>query len=152
LTAGEVIGSERKDFQRALDRRDAEIKLLRREVGALRSEVELKLKLKRELAAAQTEIAALRERAPSYESELNGLREELAKQQKIITRLRGEQSQLSFALKQLEAEQRQNHQRLKLTAIELTSVGSATREVLERLQADGFDLIGEVQPLSGLAS
>ena len=53
--------------------------------------------------------------------------------------LRAETSQLAYAQQQLDAEQRQNHQRLKLTAIEVTSVGSATREVLERLQ-NGFDL------------
>jgi predicted RNase H-like nuclease (RuvC/YqgF family) len=74
---GKAIGTERRDFQRALDRRDREIKLLRRELGALRNEVELKLNLKSELAAAQAEVEELRQRAPNFKRELADLQVEL---------------------------------------------------------------------------
>jgi chromosome segregation ATPase len=151
---GEVIGRERRDFQAALDRRDAEIALLRREVGALRSEIELKLKLKRELAAARAEVEELRQRAPSYESELNGLREELAKQQKLVTRLRGAQSILEYRQEKLSTEQEKNRAQVSLTAVQVTTFGEQTRAVLARLREEGFDFdfVGEMHPLSRLAS
>jgi predicted RNase H-like nuclease (RuvC/YqgF family) len=139
-----VIGSERRDFQAALDKRDREIKLLRRELATLRSEVELKLKLKRELAAAQTEIEELRQRAPNFKAELDAARQEIAKQQKLINRLRG-------AVVQLEFEQAQASKEITLTGFRLTTeIGARTREamgeVLEQLRASGFDVVDEMPP------
>jgi predicted nucleic acid-binding Zn-ribbon protein len=110
----------------------------------------LQLNLKSELAAARAEIEALRQRAPSFESELNGLREQVAKQEKTIRRLRGEASQLAYAQKKLEAEQQKNRQQVSLTVTQMTaSIGAQTREILHRLQENGFDL-GEMESPSGL--
>jgi chromosome segregation ATPase len=131
--------------------RERELESLQRELGTLRNEVELKLNLKSELAAARAEIEDLPQRAPSFESELNGLREQVAKQEKTIRRLRGEQSQLAYAQKQLDAEQQKNRQQVTLTAVQLTAIGGQTREVLERLRENGVDFIEEWSP-SGLAS
>src|SRR5262249_23680402 len=132
--------------------RDRELEGLRCEVGTLRSEIDVKLKLADELAAARGEIKALRQRAPSFESELAGLREQVAKQEKTIRRLRGEQSQLAYAQKQLDAEQQKNRQQVSLTVTQMTaSIGAQTREILHRLQENGFDL-GEMESPSGLIS
>jgi DNA repair exonuclease SbcCD ATPase subunit len=132
--------------------RDRELENLQRELGTLRNEIELQLNLKSELAAARAEIEALRQRAPSFESELNGLREQVAKQEKTIRRLRGEASQLAYAQKKLEAEQQKNRQQVSLTVTQMTaSIGAQTREILHRLQENGFDL-GEMESPSGLIS
>jgi chromosome segregation ATPase len=132
--------------------RERELESLQRELGTLRNEIELKLNLKSELAAARAEIEDLRQRAPSFESELNGLREQVAKQEKTIRRLRGEQSQLAYAQKQLDAEQQKNRQQVSLTVTQMTaSIGAQTREILHRLQENGFDL-WEMESPSGLAS
>jgi hypothetical protein len=145
---GEVIGSERGDFQRALARSDAEIQTLKREVASLRSEVDLKLKLKGELAAARAEVEELRQRAPSFKAELASLREKAEKQAKLITRLRGQASVLEHGQSQLEKQQ--THQRLEMTSIEVSSVGSATRAVFQRLRDSGVEF-DDWAP-SGLAS
>jgi chromosome segregation ATPase len=134
---GQVISSERRDFRAALTKRDREIKLLRRELRSLRTEVELKLNLKSELAAARVKVEELRQRAPSFEAELNGLRAQIAKQQQIISRLRAEQSQLAY-------EQQQNSKAVTLTATQVrmtTEIGAQTREALQRLREEsGFEL------------
>jgi hypothetical protein len=57
----------------------------------------------------------------------------------LITRLRSEASLTNYTLGQLEAAQRKDHREVTLTAVQLTSVGSATREILERLRAEGVD-------------
>jgi predicted RNase H-like nuclease (RuvC/YqgF family) len=136
---GEVIASERRDLQAALKKRDDQINLLRRELRTLRTEVDVKLKLAGELAAAQVEIAALRQRAPSFEAELVGLRETVEKQQKMITRLLSQQSQLEFAQKQVEAAQQKDRREVTLTAVQLTAFGQQTRQVLEQLRDAGVD-------------
>ena len=94
----------------------------------------------------------MRQRAPNFESELDGLREKVANQEKLITRLRGEQSQLAYAQKKLDAEQQKNHQQVSLTVTQMTaSIGAQTREILHRLQENGFDL-WEMESPSGLIS
>jgi predicted RNase H-like nuclease (RuvC/YqgF family) len=118
---GQVIASERRDLQAALDKRDREIKLLRRELGMLRTEVALKLNLKAELAAARAEIDELRQRAPSFEVELAGLREKADKQAKLITRLRSGQSQMNYTLGQLETAQRKDRREVTLTVAQASS-------------------------------
>jgi chromosome segregation ATPase len=134
---GQVISSERRDFRAALTKRDREIKLLWRELRSLRTEVELKLNLKSELAAARVKVEELRQRAPSFEAELNGLRAQIAKQQKIISRLRAEQSQLAY-------EQQRNSKAVTLTATQVrmtAEIGAQTREALQRLREEsGFEL------------
>jgi hypothetical protein len=81
-----------------------------------------------------------------FNAELDGLREQVAKQQKIISRLRAEQSQLAYA-------QQQNSKEITLTGFRMTAaIGEQTRAVLQRLQENGFDLVEEMPPLSGLAS
>jgi len=147
---GEVIASERRDVREALEKRDREIKLLRRQVRALQDEVDLRLKLADELSACRGEIEELRQRAPSYKSELASLRETVEKQAKLITRLRGQMSQVDYAQRQLEAAQRKDRYEATLTVTQLSAVGSATREVLDRLRAEGVDF-EEWAPM-GLAS
>jgi biopolymer transport protein ExbD len=48
--------------------------------------------------------------------------------------------------KQLDAEQQKNRQQVSLTAVKMTAFGEQTREVLERLRENGFDLVEEMQP------
>ncbi len=81
--------------------------------------------LERGLAKLKSEVAEARQQAPSFKAELEGLRAEVATQEKTISRLRAEQSQLGFGL-------RQTDKRMTLTTFELTAVGGATREALER--------------------
>jgi predicted RNase H-like nuclease (RuvC/YqgF family) len=97
-----VIGHERRAFQQALDRRDAEIKQLRRELRTLRSEIDTKLNLRAELAAARGEIEQLRRRSPDFKAELDNLRAQVARQEKLISRLRGQATELAYAQKQLD--------------------------------------------------
>jgi hypothetical protein len=120
-------------------KRDREIEALRRQVCALHDEVELRLKLADELAAARAEIAKLRQRAPNYEAELASLRETTEKQAKQIVRLRGQMCQVDYAQRQLETAQRKDRYEATLTVTQLSAVGSATREVLDRLRAEGVD-------------
>jgi hypothetical protein len=40
---------------------------------------------------------------------------------------------------------------VKVTSIEIDNVGRTTRAALEALHENGFDLVGELPPLSGLA-
>ena len=149
---GEVIGHERGAFQQALRKRDAEIRLLRRELRSLRTEVELKLKLKRELAAARAEVEELRQRSPSFQSELAALREKVEKQEKTISRLRGEQSQLAYAQKQLDAEQQKNRHEVSLTAVQMTVFGQRTEKILRELYENGFNVAEEIQSPPGSIS
>jgi predicted nucleic acid-binding Zn-ribbon protein len=141
---GELLDKQHESLQSALDRRDAKIE-------ALHHEIEIKVGLRRRLDRLQSEITAARQQAPDFKAELDGLREKVAKQEKLITRLRGEQSILDYAQKELAAEQRKSRHEISVTAIEVTSIGGATREVLERLRAEGIDFIEEWAP-SGLAS
>jgi chromosome segregation ATPase len=136
------------NFGQALDERDRQIENLWREIKLLRDEVGLE----RGLSKLKSEVAAAREMQPNFESELDGLRKEIAKHEKTISRLRGQTSQLEFAQKQLETEQTKNRQQVTLTAVQLTAFGEQTREVLERLRENGFDLVGEMEPPSGLIS
>ena len=129
-----------------LDRHDAKLK-------GLRDELDIRINLGRQVVKLKAEIAEARRQEPDFRAELDDLRKQTVEQQAIILKLRGEACQLRYALDQLETEQRQSHQRLKMTAIEVTSVGSATREVLQRLQeVEGFELMGEVGSPSGLVS
>jgi predicted RNase H-like nuclease (RuvC/YqgF family) len=149
-----VIGHERRAFQQALDRRGAEIRLLRRELRTLRDEFDAKLNLKAELAAARDEIEQLRRRSPDFKAELDNLRAQVARQEKLISRLRGQATELAYAQKQLDAEQRSVKREISLTEITVSSIGSATREILEGLRQDGYDWLGEVPTLparSGLS-
>jgi len=135
----QLLDKQHENIQAALDRRDDAIQ-------ALRNEVEIKIGLGRKLARLKAEIAEARQEAPSFKCELDGLREQVAKQQKIISRLRGQQSELMYA-------QQQNSKEITLTGFRLTTeIGAQTRAVLEQLRASGFDLVEEMQPLSGLAS
>jgi chromosome segregation ATPase len=140
------LGRKLARFKTELDQarqqaRERELESLQRELGTLRNEIELKLNLKSELAAARAEVEELRQRAPSFESELASLREQNAKQEKTIVRLRSEQSQLAFAQKKLDAEQQKNRREVALTVTQMTaSIGAQTREILHRLQENGFDL------------
>jgi hypothetical protein len=143
--AGTVIGCERKDFQAALDKRDREIELLRRELGTLRAEVELKLKLKSELAALKTEIEQARRLQPNFDGKLNVLQAQVEKLTKQTTRLRAGHSTLDY-------QRQQSDKRMTTTRLEVTSVGEQTREVLQRLRASGFDLMDETASPSGFVS
>jgi len=67
------------------------------------------------------------------------LKSTIEKQARLITRSRGEQSQLSFAQKELETKQWKDRQEIKLTLTQLSAVAGQTREVLERLHAEGVD-------------
>jgi chromosome segregation ATPase len=149
---GQSFDKQHASIQEALDRRDAEIKLLKREVGALRSEVELKLKLKSELAAARAEVEELRQRAPNFESALAELREQNARQEKVIRRLRGEQSTLEYQQRQLAAEQQKDRREVSLTAVRMTAFGQQTEKILRELYESGFNVVEEMQPLSRLSS
>jgi chromosome segregation ATPase len=120
--------------------RERELESLQRELGTLRNEIELKLNLKSELAAARTEVEELRQRAPSFKAELEDLREQVAKQKKTISRLRTEHSILEYQQKRLDAEQQKNRQQVSLTVTQMTAFGEQTREILHRLQENGFDL------------
>jgi chromosome segregation ATPase len=143
---GKTVDNLHESMQEAFDRRDAKIR-------ELRDEVEIKIGLGRRLTKLKGEIERATNRQPSYEAELKSLRERVARQEKLITRLRGEQSQLRYTQEQLAAEQTKSRQHLKITEIELTNIGSATRTALQVLQEEtGFDLTGEVLPPSRLAS
>jgi DNA repair exonuclease SbcCD ATPase subunit len=150
------LGRKLARFKTELDQarqqaRERELESLQRELGTLRNEIELKLNLKSELAAARTEVEELRQRAPSFEAELAGLREKAEKQAKLITRLRGEQSQLAYAQKELDAAQQKNRQQMSLTVTQMTaSIGAQTREILHRLQENGFDLWEMESPAVGV--
>ena len=134
---GGVIASERREFHEALRRRDDRIKDLKREVATLRTQVEVELRLASQLAAAKAEIAELRQRAPDLRSEMADLRATAERQQKLITRLRAEASQLNFGLRQMETARQKDRYAATLTSVEITNIGGATREVLERLRAEG---------------
>jgi hypothetical protein len=122
-----LIDRLHESVQRALDARDREIKLLRDEVAVARG-----------LAKLKAEVKQARRQAPDFTAELANLRKEAARQERIIRRLLGEQCLLDFGLRQTE-------KRMTATTRELTDVGTATREVLARLQADGFDIVGGMQ-------
>jgi hypothetical protein len=109
---GPVIASERRDVKAEF--RDAETALLRREVRALRAEIDSKLNVERELAAARSEIKELPQRAPNFESALAELREQNARQERVIWRLRGEQSTLEYQQRQLAAEQQKDRREVSL--------------------------------------
>jgi chromosome segregation ATPase len=140
------LGRKLARFKTELDQarqqaRERELESLQRELGTLRNEIELKLNLKSELAAARTEVEELRQRAPSFKAELEDLREQVAKQKKTISRLRTEHSILEYQQKRLDAEQQKNRQQVALTVTQMTaSIGAQTREILHRLQENGFDL------------
>jgi chromosome segregation ATPase len=144
---GKVIASERNNVQAALDRRDVEIKALRREIKLLRDEIGLE----RGLAKLKTEVAEARALQPNFEGKLAVLQGQVEKQQKTIVRLRAEQSQLAYRQEQLDAQEQKNRQQVTLTAVQLTSIGAQTRTALEALRENGFDL-GEMPSPSGLAS
>jgi chromosome segregation ATPase len=140
---GKLFDKQHASIQEALDRRDAEIKLLKRELRSMRAEVALKLTLKTELAAAQAEIDELRQRAPSFKSELNGLREEIAKQQKIISRLRGQNSELAFVQKQLDAELSQMKRKAASPAAVVQFETSSSRITVGNLHPDAANALRE---------
>jgi hypothetical protein len=126
------------DFEAALDKRDAEIKLLR-------EQIDIEIKLDRKLAKLKSELAEARRQQPSFEAELTALREKVAKQEKTITRLRGEASQLAYRQQQLDSQQQKNKHEISVTAVKVTSIGSATREILQGLRQDGW--LGEMPNL-----
>jgi hypothetical protein len=141
---GELFDKQHESLQSALDRRDAAIK-------ALRDEVEIKLGLSRKLARLKSEITEARAMQPNFQAELDSLREQNAKLQKTVTRLRGAMSEVQFAQQQLETQQEKNRREVSVTAVQMTTYGQKTREVLEFLRAEGIDFIDEWAP-SGLAS
>jgi len=59
--------------------------------------------------------------------------------------LRSGHSQLDYA-------RQQSDRRITTTRFEMTTIGTQTREVLQRLRASGFDLMGETQPSSEFLS
>jgi chromosome segregation ATPase len=141
-----LLDQQHGRIQEALDRRDAKIEDLRREI-------EIKLGLKAKLARAQREIAEARAQAPNFKTELDGLREKVAKQEKLITRLRGQASQLEFGQRKLESAQHKDRREATLTVTKLTTFGQQTRTVLEALRENGFEFdLGEMESPSRWAS
>jgi chromosome segregation ATPase len=120
-------------------------------IGQLNQRFEVEIGLGKKLARAEREISAARERQPNFEVELVSLREQNANQQKLITRLRGQVSQLEFSQQQLDSEQQHSRQQLKVTSIEVSNVGNATRAALEALRESGVDL-WETESPGGLVS
>jgi predicted RNase H-like nuclease (RuvC/YqgF family) len=149
---GEVIGHEREALQQALDRRDAEVRLLRREIRTLRSEIDTKLYLKAELTAARGEIEQLRRRSPDLKAELDNLRAQVARQEKLISRLRGQATELAYAQKQLDEHQHKNEREISVTAVRMTAFGQQTEKILRELYESGFNVVEEMQPPSGSIS
>ena len=133
--AGEAHGHLERDVREGFRKRDREIEALRREIKTLRDEVGLE----RGLAKLKAEINQARQQAPSFKAELNALQEKMARQEKTILKLRVENSQLTYGQSQLEKQQRQSQQHLKVTSLEISNVGAATRAVLEGLQREGFE-------------
>jgi septal ring factor EnvC (AmiA/AmiB activator) len=123
--------------------RDRELESLRCEVGTLRNEIELQLKLKSELAAARNEIEELRQRAPSFESELAGLREQVAKQQKTISKLRVENSLLTYGQQQLDAQLSQMRRNAAAPAAVVEFETSSSRITVGNLHPDAANALRE---------
>ena len=142
---GAAIVSERDDFQEALDKRDREIKSLRREVQMLRDEVGLE----RGLAALKAEVVEARQVQPTYDNQLNDLQSQVEKLQKQTIRVRAEQSTLAYKQQHLSTVEF-THRRA--TSIKLTNIGEQTRQVLQRLRENGFDLVDEMRSPSGQVS
>src|SRR5262249_3210409 len=66
----EVIASERRDFQAALEKRDCEIKALRRELGRLRTELEGAAEAQTRARRGTSRGRGVAQRAPTFESVL----------------------------------------------------------------------------------
>ena len=126
---GHVIARLQREFGATLDERDRKIEHLEREVKYLRSEFDLEHKL----ISLKTEISQARQQAPNFRAELSALRKQAAEQKTIISKLRAEASALRFA--QEKSNEEITRSRVRVTA----EIGSATREVLEKLRED-FDL------------
>jgi chromosome segregation ATPase len=141
LVQCEAIGEVVAALEHALDCVRRDVQLLRDQV-----EVEVEVKLDRRVAALNSEVEKARSQAPDFASDLSDLQEDVEKLQKTAGWLRAQHSTLEFNQKQLE--QQTNKQKVTLTAVQLSAVGGATREVLQRLRDSGFDLMGP----SGLPS
>jgi hypothetical protein len=111
-----------------------------RAIEALGHRLDIEVALGKKIARMKAEIAEARAQQPNFENQLSELREENARQKQQIVRLRAEQSQLRYGQKKLESEQQHGRQQLKVTSIEVSNIGGATRTMLERLQQEGLDL------------
>lgn len=98
--------------------------------------------LERGLAALKTEVAEARRLQPNFEGKLNVLQGQIEKVQKTTSRLRAEQSTLEFKQRKV----------VQDTTVKLTGIGKQTREVLQRLRENGFELMDEMRSPSGRVS
>jgi hypothetical protein len=131
------VGQLDRKFQAALTQRDEKIQALEQRLDI---EIALEHKLtaiKSELAEAQGEIAETRRLAPNFNAKLNILEGRIEKLTKQTVRLRAGHSTLEY-------QQRESGKQIRKTKFEVTNVGATTREILQQLQASGFDLMGEM--------
>jgi predicted nucleic acid-binding Zn-ribbon protein len=117
-----------------VDRLEIGINGVRRDLNWLRNHVDANLALSHQISALKSEVARARSQAPDFQSELSDLQEDVEKLQKTAGSLRAQHSTLEFRQRQAEKE------KVTLTAVQLSAVGGATREVLQRLRASGLDL------------
>jgi hypothetical protein len=141
----ECIARLQQRFQAALEQRDGAIK-------ALENRLDVEVGLGRKLAQLKDEIAEAQKRQPNFESELAALRAKVERQAKLITKLRGQTSGLEFGQTQLDAQLSKSRRQMAETKTTLTVFGQQTRTVLESLHEAGFDLVGDMEPLSRLPS
>jgi chromosome segregation ATPase len=124
-------------FEEALDevvaRLETGINGVRRDLNWLRNHVDANLALSHQVSALKSEVAKARSEAPDFKSDLSDLQEDVEKLQKTAGWLRARHSTLEFNQRQAEKE------KVTLTAaVQLSAVGGATREVMQRLRASGF--------------
>lgn len=117
---------------------------IRRDLKLLRKEFEVEIKLDHRIAALNTEVAQARQQAPNFQSGLDSLEVQIEKLRKSMGALRAQHSTLEYNQRQLDKE------KVTLTAVRVSAVGEATREVLRRVRDSGVDLDGMVP--SGLLS
>jgi septal ring factor EnvC (AmiA/AmiB activator) len=123
---------------------ESELNVIRQDVAQLRKQVEVEIKLDHRIASLNAEVAKARSQAPDFKSDLSDLQEDVEKLQRSVGVLRARNSTLEFQQAQIKADQRQNKEKVTLTAVQLTSIGSQTREVMQRLRDSGFDLSAEM--------
>jgi chromosome segregation ATPase len=135
----EAVGEMLAELGHALDG-------VRHELQLLRNQVELEIKLDRRIAALNSEVAQARQQAPNFQRGLDNLEGQVEKLKKTAGALRAQHSTLEFKYNKLAGEQQTNKEKVTLTAVQLTSIGGQTREVLQRLRNSGFVLSEEVEP------
>jgi chromosome segregation ATPase len=135
----EAVGEMLAELGHALDG-------VRRDLQLLRNQFELDIKIDRRIAALNSEVAQARQQAPDFQRDLNTLQAQVDKLQKSAGALRAQNSTLEFKYNKLAGEQQTNKEKVTLTAVQMTSIGGQTREVLERLRNSGFVLSEEVEP------